>query len=423
MAGLNVIGRPRATRNAAPQPPGGTGRLPTTGAAVNIATLRVHRFAGRGPGIAGPRRPTRLPQGYLFEIAAALTVLLVVATLLPLSGSEAWWVRGLDFPRLQLSALALLLAVGVLLLLDSTDAGVRAMLAGLAACLAYHAWWIAPYTPLHRPEVAMAERVEPNRRLRILAVNVLTPNRDADALLARVAATRPDVVIAVETDGWWEERLDSLEPEYRFAIKCPLENLYGMHLYSRLPLEDGRIQYLVEPDVPSIHTVVRLRSGERVRLHCLHPAPPSPTENPESSERDAELVVVGRNVAEADLPVIVAGDLNDVAWSATTRLFRKISGLLDPRVGRGMFNSFHARIPVVRWPLDHLFHSGHWRLVEIRRLGRVGSDHFPILVELQLADGEPSDSSVRPDAEDHETADEKARDEGVDEDEVHTPGE
>jgi hypothetical protein len=59
-----------------------------------------------------------------------------------------------------------------------------------------------------------------------------------------------------------------------------------------------------------------------------------------------------------------------------------VSGLLDPRIGRGFFNTFHARIPVLRFPLDHVFHSNHFRLLELRRLPRFGSDHFPVLVAL-----------------------------------------
>jgi endonuclease/exonuclease/phosphatase (EEP) superfamily protein YafD len=81
-------------------------------------------------------------------------------------------------------------------------------------------------------------------------------------------------------------------------------------------------------------------------------------------------------------PVIVAGDLNDVAWSHTTRLFQRISRTLDPRVGRGMFNTFHVRWPLLRFPLDHVFHSDHFKLIRLERKQDIGSDHFPIFVRL-----------------------------------------
>ena len=94
------------------------------------------------------------------------------------------------------------------------------------------------------------------------------------------------------------------------------------------------------------------------------------------------LVMVGRAVADLPEPVVVTGDLNDVAWSRNNYLFQNISGLLDPRVGRGFYHTFHAKIPFLRFPLDHLFHSNHFRLVEFRRLGYFGSDHFPVFVKL-----------------------------------------
>lgn len=102
-------------------------------------------------------------------------------------------------------------------------------------------------------------------------------------------------------------------------------------------LSDAEIQYLVDKEIPSIHMIVHMPEGQRIRLHCLHPVPPSPTESDESTDRDSELLMVGKSVADSELPVILAGELNDVAWSATTRLFMKISGLLDPRRGRVFF--------------------------------------------------------------------------------------
>lgn len=63
-------------------------------------------------------------------------------------------------------------------------------------------------------------------------------------------------------------------------------------------------------------------------------------------------------------------------------LFQKISNLLDPRIGRGLYSSFHAHHWFIRFPLDHVFHSNHFRLVELKRLPNTGSDHFPIFIAL-----------------------------------------
>ncbi len=219
-------------------------------------------------------------------------------------------------------------------------------------------------------------------RIALLMSNVLQTNRRADLLLAAIRDADPDVVLCVETDDWWRERLDALAETHPHAVRRPLPNTYGMLLYSRLPLEEVQVEALVQPDIPSIQARVRLRDGARVWLNCVHPRPPAPGESDDSLPRDAELLLVGERVREAQEPVIVCGDLNDVAWSRTTRLFQKVSRLVDPRKGRGLYSTFHARVPFFRWPLDHVFHSDSFRLVALRRLGYVGSDHFPVFVAL-----------------------------------------
>lgn len=349
----------------------------------------------------------------LLVTLSLLTVFLLVLTLLPLSRSEVWWVRGGDFPRTQFAAAGVALLIVQSLLLDFSNWWEVLMPILTLACVLYQCWWIWPYSRLHEHEVRTARNTDPERCIRIMVSNVLMTNQRADLLLGIVRNADPDILITLETNAWWESRLAVLENDYPHNLKCPLENKYGMHLYSRLPLHDAQTRFLVDSEFPSMHALVTLRSGDRIRLHALHPAPPSPTENETSRERDAELVMVGRRAVNSAMPVIVTGDMNDVAWSATTRLFRKVSGLLDPRIGRGMFNTFHAGHFFLRWPLDHLFHSRHFTLVDIRRLNHCGSDHFPILVELALEPHRAGEQEgLSADSEDQAWADEKTEAKG-----------
>jgi endonuclease/exonuclease/phosphatase (EEP) superfamily protein YafD len=124
--------------------------------------------------------------------------------------------------------------------------------------------------------------------------------------------------------------------------------------------------------------------------------------------RDAELMLVAKEVKElGEVPVIVAGDFNDVAWSHTTHLFQRTGGLLDPRVGRGLMNTFDTRSRLLRYPLDHAFASEHFLLVELRRLPEIGSDHFPLFVVLDYdPDASIENEEPQSDADDEQEAEE-----------------
>lgn len=311
--------------------------------------------------------------------------LALVATLLPLLRHTAWWIRVFDFPRLQIVfGLLLTLAAGLALGGGSAGPWQQGFLGLLAAAAAYQLTRVVPYTPLVRKAVADSTRThDPHAEFSIAVMNVLQYNRQGALALATMREADPDVIMAVETDAWWHEQLRPLEETHPYTCHEPLDNTYGLLFFSRLPLKSSQIKYLLDDDIPSLHTHAQLPDGRTwVRLYGLHPKPPAPQESKTSTKRDAELLLVGKEVDRRDEPTIVFGDMNDVAWSHTSELFRRVSGLLDPRVGRGLMSTFHADYSLLRWPLDHVFVSPHFQVVDMRRLPHMGSDHFPIFVRL-----------------------------------------
>jgi len=294
-----------------------------------------------------------------------LSVFFIAATLAPLLNIDHWLIRGWDFPRLQVTS-GLLLLLGASVVLHPFVAVWHYFLnIALALALVGQLMQILPYTLIWKKQVKNCAKPTKENTLSMISANVYAPNRNVAALLNLVREKKPHLLLTLESNLWWEEQLKPLEIEYQHTVKVPLDNLYGMHLYSRLPLKSIKIEFLVERSIPSIHACVVLPSGQEVQVHCLHPQPPSPTESSTSTPRDIELLLVGQGVDTDKGPVVVLGDLNDVAWSRTTRQFQKISGLLDPRRGRGFYNTFHAKYRLMRWPLDHIFHSNHFALVNI----------------------------------------------------------
>ncbi|GAB2789013.1 endonuclease/exonuclease/phosphatase family protein [Halomonas shantousis] len=330
-----------------------------------------------------------------------LTLLLAVVSVLPMIPSGQWWVRLWEMPRLQL-AWALVLPLVLLAVHMWRSRPRKEHAVWLMVILATGGWQLShilPFTPLWPVEVptAKAQPDEPRTTFKVMTSNVSYENDRYAELLATVRREDPDLLLLIEVDQAWADEVSPLDRHYPYRVGEVRGEGLGIVLWSRFPLLEPQIKYLVSERRPSIFTTLDVPGVGPVRYIGTHPVPPGlrdrishndeTEERRDSRVRDAELMLVARYVkAHAQARWIVTGDFNDVAWSDTTRLFADMSGLKDPRRGRGLFNTFDAKLPLLRYPIDHMFVSDGLHLANLDRVRVPGSDHFAITATLSAAE-------------------------------------
>lgn len=328
----------------------------------------------------------------IYYSVVCLSVLLIGATLLSLLYDvNVWWIKALDFPRLQFSLLGLVCLLLLVILNYRWSFWSIALIVGITCTIGLQLYFIFPYTPLAKKTVASIDSPETvsDNKVKLLIANVYMHNQQATSFLNIVERVNPDMVLVMETNQWWIQALRPLRNQYTYHHEYPTDNTYGMALYSRFPLVNMQTKFLHHEAVPSFHTDVQLPSGKFFRFHGVHPVPPVHSKHPDNEgEEEFALLKVGQMVAQSDSPALVAGDFNDVAWSNTSRLFQSRGTLKDVRVGRGLYNSFNAQSAIFRWPLDHVYVTDDFKFIRLGRLGEFGSDHFPIYAELVLNSAE-----------------------------------
>ncbi|MEK6479550.1 endonuclease/exonuclease/phosphatase family protein [Catalinimonas sp. 4WD22] len=314
-------------------------------------------------------------------IITCLIVFFTLGAFLSYINKPYWFVRVFDFPLLSNTIFLAMLCIAYLFMDEKPFQGWSlVMLIGTILALIAAAFKLYRYFPFVETSTLPPQKDDPDRQLSILNANVRQKNRKPDRLKELLAEEQPDIVIMHETNQYWHEQMEYLKNEYPYHVLLPQENTYGMLLYSRLEIKDKKVAHLCEDGVPSIHLQLKLRNGESINLHAIHPKPPEIGSH--TQDRDTEIVYVGKLIGKNDAPSIMAGDLNDVPWSKALILFRNLSNMIDPRRGRGFYNTFNAKFPLFRYPLDFINFTGHFRLLEIRRERYIHSDHFPLYVKL-----------------------------------------
>lgn len=312
-------------------------------------------------------------------------IVAIVITLIPLIPADYWWIRMWAFPHLQVTAFTLIAILVYWITFSFKNKRDVVFISILIGCFIYQFLIIVPFTPLYKKEVLDAKSLQKKNRVKILTANVLQKNENNEKLIALVNKLDADVMVFTEADTHWQKAINKeVAKKYAYSVQLPLNNTYGILLYSKYELINPKVKFMVTDTIPSIQTKFKMPNGEVIQLYAIHPTPPMPQENPLSTDRDAEMMLTARLVRESKLPVIVIGDLNDIPWSDTSQLFKNASELLDIRVGRGFYCTFNAEHTLLRWPLDHLYVSPEFRLAEIQVGEAIDSDHFPYYAVLQF---------------------------------------
>ncbi len=306
-----------------------------------------------------------------------LSAILIALSLLPLVRHQHWMFRVWDFGRIQFFVLQIITtALGWLFVKDFTWV-FYSLQALLLLVIIHNVWLLLPYTPIYKVKKRVISGKASNT-ISVLSANVYQFNTEYHLLLDLIDNVKPDIVFTVESNSDWENELATIEKDYPHTHKQALENTYGMHFYSKIPIERARTHYFVSDDLPSFEITLKTEKDEQFTIFGVHPPPPSPSEEDTSKERDGDLMAVAKRVKEMNESVLVVGDFNNVAWARSSQLFRKTSSLIDPRRGYGLVSTFHATYKLLRVPIDLLFHSSHIFMEEFKTLSSIGSDHFPM---------------------------------------------
>ena len=306
-------------------------------------------------------------------ITAALTAGVVV-TLASYLGRTYWLLELFTHFRMHL-------ATGLILVLLVALARRRLAVAVVAAVVA--AANLLPMLPYITPGPPQAEASQAG--IRIMSANVSLHNGDYAALRTAISQENPDVVGLQEVTDKWLDELSSIRADYPFTVLRPEDGAYGLALFSRFPMREVRSSPYREEGIQtavSVDLEVRQKSVTLVLAHLKAPTTPrNAALRNRQIDRLAAMIRNDRNDEQ-----ILVGDFNTTPWSPNYLPLETEANLTNAARGRGYQATWPVGLGFLKIPIDHCIVSTGLRVRQMRTGKDIGSDHFPIIVDVAFAD-------------------------------------
>lgn len=299
-----------------------------------------------------------------------LTLISVAGWLAALVGflGQLWWRFEIASHFRWQYALALGLWAGFLALFRRWRTGAVTLLIALLNLVLLVPFYSRPGEKSGEPE------------LRILSANVNRANRQPERLLELVQRLQPDIVAIIEATPEFMNGLEPLRVDYPYAAGEAYLNPAGSVLLSRRPLAAADTIMFADGSYPTI--VARLDGERPLTLIATHPPPPRSAGRLQT--RTEEMEAIADLAADRPGPVVVVGDFNSTPWSPYFAELVQSTRLQDARLGFGLQTTWPVEQILLRIPIDHALVSEDVVVHNFRAGPDVGSDHFPIIVDVSF---------------------------------------
>lgn len=209
--------------------------------------------------------------------------------------------------------------------------------------------------------------------LKIISANAYFENPDLSRLQTLITQEQPDLVVIVEFAPQHVKQVQAWA-DYPHQVLQPASGAFGMAILSRLPLSQTKT---LTDQAGIEHIATQVAYTQPFTLIGLHPLPPLNKKLHQT--RDALLQQLTDANGQARL---IAGDFNASPWSSAlqglaAKNFYRTLNLLPtwPTSWQGLMGI----------PIDQVLASTQWKLISAKVGTSIGSDHYPVIVELSLS--------------------------------------
>ncbi len=307
-------------------------------------------------------------------LVAIPAVALAAVSLAAFAGRWVWWLDVLANFRPQY--VVSLVILGLIVLMSRW----RRIAYGILTVAAINLVFVLP---LYVGSPGVADPDLPS--LRVMSFNLLSTNASYSDVIEYIRTVDPDLVLLHEASRPWEVAIEAANLDYQ-VIRPRSDSL----IFGTLVMVRGEdveaISYGFAEAQPRAVSIMYRPTGWPEGVSVLSTHPLAPTEKDRAQLRDAQLDFAATWAADQEDGFIVVGDFNATPWSWPFRNLMARAPLRNSQLGFGVQPSFPTSSTfLMRVPIDHLLHSDTLSVVD-RRLGpAMGSDHFPLVVDLQLS--------------------------------------